>query len=114
MTRMKQIDIHYFAPSNGEKKVIPVLYDVEDQMEHCMQIIRCTVGLPNNEMPAWLYPRKFDLITHIREDMHVVDYNPVNNAELRTLDAEFFRYKVYSEILFKEQKAWAAKSQGIC
>lgn len=106
---MNQIDIHYYAPSNGEKKVIPVYYDIEDNKEHCMQVIRCRIGLSKSEMPDWLHPSKFDLITHIREGMQVADYSAVGNSELRTLDAEFFRYKVYSEIVFREQRALARK-----
>ena len=104
---MQQIDIHYYTRTDGERKVIPVLYDVEEKTEQCMQIIRCTVNLPKNEVPAWLYPQKFDLITHIREGMQVIDYSANHSAELRTLDAEFFRYKVYSEIVFREQKRLA-------
>lgn len=110
---MNQIDIHYYAPSSGEKKVIPVLYDVENNEEHCMQIIHCTVGLSKAEIPSWLHPHKFNLITHIRDGMQVADYGPAGSAELRTLDAEFFRYKVYSEIVFKEQRA-RSKKYDVC
>ena len=103
---MKQIDIYYYAAASGEKKVIPVLYDVEQRTEGGVQVIHCTVGLPDSQIPGWLHPNKFDLITHLREDMQVIDYNA--GHELRTLDAEFFRYKVYSEILFREYKPVAA------
>lgn len=106
---MEQIDIHYYTHNGKEKKIIPVLYDVEDKGDQCLQIIRCTVGLPTNEIPVWLHPQKFDLITHIREGMQVIDYGKEPDGELRTLDAEFFRYKVYSEILFKEQKRSAGE-----
>lgn len=101
---MNQIDIHYYTRVGGEKKVIPVLYDVEDRQEQAMQIMHCTIGLPQNEMPAWLHPEKFDLITHKREGMQIIDYSEHHDTELRTLDADFFRYKVYSEILFREQQ----------
>ena len=101
---MQQIDIHYYTATGGEKSVIPVTYDVEDHKDECMQIIHCTVGLPQNETPSWLHSRKFELITHIREGIQLVDYVASANHELKTLDAEFFRYKVYSEIVFREQR----------
>lgn len=100
---MNQIDI-YYTRSGGERKVIPVLYDVEEMKEMSMQIMHCTIGLPKEEMPSWLHPEKFDLITHMREDLQIIDYSGPHEAELRTLDADFFRYKVYSEILFREQQ----------
>jgi cobyrinic acid a,c-diamide synthase len=110
---MNQIDIHYYTRTGGEKKVIPVIYDVEDRKDQCMQIMHCRVGLAQHEMPTWLYPEKFDLITHMREGMQIIEYSPHQDAELRTLDADFFRYKVYSEILFREQKR-LADSYGQC
>ncbi len=100
---MNLIDIHYSTRAGGEKKVIPVMYDVEDCEDECMQIMHCTIGLPKSELPAWLYPIQFDLITHLRDGMQIIDYTIQDEAELRTLDADFFRYKVYSEILFREQ-----------
>lgn len=99
---MNQIDIHYYTRTGGEKKVIPVIYDVENRQEECMQIMHCEIGLPESEQPAWLHPRKFDLITHVREDLQIIDYSSQHDTELRTLDADFFRYKVYSEIMFRE------------
>ena len=101
---MEQIEIHYYTATSGEKKVIPVTYNVEDHKDECMQIIHCSVGLPKNEIPSWLHPLTFNLITHIREGIQLVDYAASANHELRTLDAEFFRYKVYSEIVFREQR----------
>jgi hypothetical protein len=103
MELMNQIDIHYYTRTGGEKKVIPVLYDVEDREDQSMQIMHCTIGLPKHEIPSWLHPLKFDLITHLREGMQIIDYSVPHDTELRTLDADFFRYKVYSEILFREQ-----------
>ena len=101
---MKQIDIHYFTRTEGEKKVIPVLYDVEERQDQGMQIMRCRIGLPENELPAWLNPEQFNLITHTRDGMQIIDYGTYQNPELRTIDADFFRYKVYSEIVFRERK----------
>jgi hypothetical protein len=101
---MNQIDIHYYTRTGGEKKVIPVLYDVEDNKDLCMQIMHCRIGLPHEEMPSWLHPEKFELITHMREGLQIIDYSEHHETELRTLDADFFRYKVYSEILFREQQ----------
>ena len=102
---MQHIDIHYYTKSGGEKKVIPVMYNVEQTVtDPCRQIIHCKVDMPNGDVPAWLHPQKFDLLTHICDDINVVDYNAIRDPELRTLDSEFFRYKVYSEILFRELK----------
>ena len=84
--------------------MIPVLYDVEDIKDECLQIMHCTVGLPHHELPTWLHPAKFDFITHLCEGMQIIDYPEDEVAELRTLDADFFRYKVYSEIMFREQR----------
>jgi hypothetical protein len=101
---MNRIDI-YYTRTGGEKKVIPVLYDVEEMKDTSTQILHCTVSLPKEEIPNWLYPERFDFITHLREDLNIIDYGGPRELELRTLDADFFRYKVYSEILFREQQA---------
>lgn len=107
---MQQINIHYYTKAGGEKKVIPVMYAVEQhEADPCRQIIHCHVGLPKAEMPKWLHPQTFDLMTHISDDINVVEYDTSRDTELRTLDAEFFRYKVYSEILFRELKKLSKK-----
>jgi hypothetical protein len=100
---MNQIDI-YYTRTGGEKKVIPVLYDVEERTDLAMQIMHCTISLPQDEMPNWLHPQKFDLITHRHDELQMIDYEEHHEAFLRTLDADLFRYKVYSEILFREQQ----------
>lgn len=101
---MTQIDIQFAAGSSGQK-TFPILYAVENREEECMQIFRCTIGLPPAKVPAWLPTTEFDLITHVRDGMQLVDYNASRRYEPSTQEAEAFRYKVYSEIFFQEEEA---------
>jgi hypothetical protein len=99
---MKQIDVH-FSAGTGDLKTIPVYYALENREEACIQIIRCVIGHPGSKLPSWLKTREFDLVTHIRDGVRLVDYNASHNVELKGWDAESFRYKVYTEIYFQER-----------
>ncbi len=63
------------------------------------------MGLPTEAMPDWMRPGHFELITHVRDGIQLVDYNASQPSEMPTRDADAFRYKVYSEIFFCEQSA---------
>lgn len=99
---MKQIDVH-FSTGNAQK-TFPVTYAVENHEEECMQIFRCTVGLPQTQLPSWLNCGQFKLVTHVRDGLHLVDYNASWNGQPTTTEAESFRYKVYAEIYFNEMR----------
>jgi hypothetical protein len=99
---MKQIDVHYSAGC-GELNTIPVYYALENKEEACIQIIRCVIGHPGTQLPAWLHIREFDLVTHVRDGVRLVDYNASMDYGLKGWDAEAFRYKVYTEIYFRER-----------
>jgi hypothetical protein len=99
---MKQIDVH-FSTGCGEQRTIPVFYALENREEACIQIIKCKVGLSESKLPAWLETPHFDLVTHIRDGVRLVDYNASHGMTLKGWDAESFRYKVYTEIYFRER-----------
>lgn len=67
-----------------------------------MQIFRCTVDMPNGTLPEWLHPGKFELQTHIREDVAMVDYTATLSTMPDTPQTDEFLYKVYAEIYFRE------------
>lgn len=100
---MKQIDVQ-FAAGNGGQKTFPIVYAVENREEECMQIFRCTIDLPVTKMPSWLPAKHFDLVTHIRDGMQLVDYNASLVEGPVTQDTDAFRYKVYAEIFFQEKR----------
>ena len=52
-----------------------------------MQIIKCTVGLPGTTLPAWLESTHFELVTHIRDGVRLVDYNASHGMNLKGWDA---------------------------
>lgn len=96
----KRILIAYkLADGNGIIN-IPVVYEVEEDTALCLKIIRCRVDLPESALPAWLYPITFEISTHNRYGFHVTSYN---DKDVRTLDAEFFRYKAYADIVLQER-----------
>jgi hypothetical protein len=98
---MREIHIQ-FAIGSGQK-TFPVFYAVEDRKEDCLQIFRCTVALPEPQLPAWLCPGKFDLVTHVRDGIQVIDYN-ASSHQPNSAEEEWFRYKVYAEIFFHERR----------
>src|SRR5438105_9733621 len=98
---MKQIDVQ-FAAGNTNQKTFPVFYAVEHRENDCIQILRCTIGLPHTQLPAWLSPGQFELVTHTRDGVQLVDYNASLHDQPHTHDGELFRYKVYAEIFFQE------------
>jgi hypothetical protein len=99
---MKQIDV-YFSAGCGAQSTIPVFYALENKEEDCIQIIKCMIGLPGSNLPAWLETPQFELVTHIRDGVRLVDYNASNGMNVKGWDAEAFRYKVYTEIYFRER-----------
>jgi hypothetical protein len=99
---MRQVDIQFEA-GNSDQTIFPVFYAVENREEECVQIFRCRVGLPPTQLPSWLRPIQFDLITHVREGFQFVDYN-ASDIKPNTPEAEFFLYKVYAEIFFHEMR----------
>lgn len=103
---MKQINIQ-FAVGNGQK-IFPVFYAVENREEDCLQIFRCSVALPDTQRPSWLCPSEFELVTHIRDGVQMVDYNASAHQPC-SLEEEWFRYKVYAEILFQEMRKRSGK-----
>ncbi len=100
---MKQIDIPFTPPGSKANQTIPVCYALENREEACIQIIHCKVALPPAQLPAWLQPGAFELVTHVRDGMQLVDYNATAGRGLSTQDSDAFRYKVYSEIFFRER-----------
>jgi hypothetical protein len=97
---MRQFDIQI---SMGTcEKTFPVYYAVENHEEGCLQIFRCTVDLPTGQLPSWLTPGQFELVTHIREDVHMVDYTASLSTMPNTPQTDEFLYKVYAEIHFRE------------
>ncbi len=98
---MRQIDVH-FTGGNTAQKTFPVSYAIENREEHYIEILRCTVDLPQTQLPAWLGHGRFDLVTHVRDGMRLVDYNASAHNWPPTHEAESFRYKVYAEIVLHE------------
>lgn len=99
---MGQIDILISMDENEE--TIPVYYAVENHVEECLQIFRCKVAAPDGQLPAWLCPGKFDLVTHIRDGVHLVDYSASLSTMPDTPQTDAFVYKVYAEIHFREYR----------
>ncbi len=100
---VKQIDVPFAASEGATPRSVPVFYAVENRTDDCVQIFRCKVGLPEHKIPDWMQPGHFELITHIIGDLQLVDYNASLQHHFTSRQAEAFRYKVYSEIFFREQ-----------
>jgi|ERR1044072_49597 hypothetical protein len=98
---MKQIDIH-FPTGNSGQKIFPVFYAIEHGEDECIRILRCNIGLPQSQLPSWLATKQFELVTHVRDGVHMVDYNASLRNQPQTYEADSFRYKVFTEIYFHE------------
>jgi hypothetical protein len=94
---VRQISIYYYPKQGGEKKVIPVNYEVEQRDDLLIKIIHCTVALSTAEIPDWLRPCEFDLIVHPGNVVAAKD--AADETFLSMLDADAFRYKVYGKIV---------------
>jgi hypothetical protein len=97
---MGQFDIEINMGSYN--KNLQVFYAVENRVEECLQIFRCRINAPNTQLTEWLSPGKFDLVTHIREGVQLVDYAASFSALPDSPKTDEFIYKVYAEIHFRE------------
>ena len=101
---MKQIHVQFPIGKSGQN-TIPVSYAIEHREEEFTRIFRCSVGLPPAQLPGWLANGQFELVTHVRDGVHMVDYNASLRNQPRTHEADSFWYKVYTEIFFHELHA---------
>lgn len=104
---MRQFDIQ--ISTGKDEETFPVYYAVENYEEDCMQIFRCKVNMPKVQLPSWLSPGEFELITHVREDVQMVDYSASMSSMPNTPQTDEFLYKVYAEIFFREYRRRAGQ-----
>lgn len=99
---MKQeIEVHYqLVKKPGETVAVPIQYKVVDDTEQCIKTVYCAVNLPEDSIPHWLSPAVFSIVNHYHKGMHRIDYN---HEEVDNVDAEFFRYKMYADIMVRER-----------
>jgi hypothetical protein len=95
------IQIQYQPPTDPNEFLdIPVQYKVVDDTEQCIKTVYCTVDLPTSGIPQWLNRTSFEMVTHYRSGVHIVHYY---DHEVTNIDAEFFRYKLYADIMLIEK-----------
>lgn len=96
-----RIEVKYQLATDPEEVVnVPVRYKLTDDGELCIKILHCEVDLPETNVPGWLMPRSFQIINHYKAGMHIIHYN---DLDVSNMDAEFFRYKLYADIMLKER-----------
>src|SRR3954470_5162332 len=96
----KRLQINYEMVSGSEITTIPVTYEVNENAELSLKIIKCRVDLPGEAIPSWLFPHHFEISSHNRYGFYVTNYD---DKDIRTPDAAFFRYKVYADIMLHER-----------
>lgn len=95
------LKVDYQLASNPSESVqIPIRYRVVEDTDLCIKTVYCDVDLPRERIPKWLKPSSFEMVNHYKAGMHVIHYN---DGEVNNIDAEFFRYKLYSDIMLKER-----------
>jgi hypothetical protein len=100
----KIITIGYSTYEHAQQVLIPVSYEKED--DDNIQTIRCKISLPQNEIPAWLKPHKFEIRAMYNGNSYQVLLNETRGVH--TLDAILFMEKA-QEALFLAEKRMAAK-----
>ena len=96
------LQIYYQLATDPNKSVqIPMRYRmIVDDADLCTKTVYCDVDLPHEKIPSWLKPATFEMVNHYRSGIHVIHYN---DGKVRNMDAEFFRYKLFAEIMLKER-----------
>lgn len=95
------IKVKYRLVSNPETVFqIPIRYHIVEDVEHCIKTVHCYVDLPERAIPSWLHPTSFEMVNHYQSGLHMIYYK---DKEEISIDVEFFRYKLYAEIMLVER-----------
>lgn len=97
----RKIEVAYQLATNPDETLtIPVRYKLTDDADLCIKVLQCEVDLPETSIPGWLIPTSFKIVNHYKAGMHIIHYNDI---DVSNMDAEFFRYKLYADIMLKER-----------
>ena len=80
------------ASSNGYN--IPVAYEV--QQEGNREIYKCSIDLPEHEIPEWLTVRDFEIPTVHERGVNTTHFSEVKG--MHTIDTMLFVTRVYQSI----------------